>query len=208
MITVSSGTVAEQHRVSDEFRFPRNRTIDESTENPMNAGRVECRLTRSWRQRMSMECVPEIRPAAESDWETIAEFNRKLAEETEPHSLDRETVEAGVKAVLADQQKGRYFVAVLQGRIVGQLMHTREWSDWRNGEVWWLQSVYVDADLRRQGIFAALYQHLKRLAEAEPAVVGLRLYVERENERAQSTYRKLGFESAGYLVMERMFGRL
>jgi len=157
---------------------------------------------------MSMERLPEIRPATESDWETIAGFNRKLAEETEPHGLDRETVEAGVKAVLADERKGRYFVAVLDDRIVGQLMLTWEWSDWRNGEVWWLQSVYVDADFRRQGVFSALYNHLAALAGADPAVVGLRLYVENENGQAQSTYLKRGFQSAGYLVMERMFGRL
>ena len=155
-----------------------------------------------------MECRPEIRPATQSDWETIAGFNRKLAEETEPHTLDRETVEAGVKAVLADERKGRYFVAVMEGRIVGQLMHTWEWSDWRNGEVWWLQSVYVEAEFRRQGIFSALYSHLEQLAGADPTVVGLRLYVENDYGQAQSTYLKRGFQSAGYQVMERMFGRL
>lgn len=150
----------------------------------------------------------EIRPATSADWETIAEFNLKLAEETEPHSLDPETVRAGVRALLADDRKGRYFVACLEGRIIGQLMHTWEWSDWRNGDVWWLQSVYVDTAFRRQGVFRSLKQHLESLAEADPAVVGLRLYVERDNGHAQRTYRELGFKSAGYLVMERMFGRL
>ena len=87
-------------------------------------------------------------------------------------------------------------------------MHTWEWSDWRNGDVWWLQSVYVHADYRRQGVFRALKQHLESLAEADPDVVGLRLYVERDNGHAQKTYNSLGFQSAGYLVMERMFGRL
>lgn len=150
----------------------------------------------------------EIRSATLDDWQTIAEFNLKLAEETEPHELDRATVEAGVRALLADDRKGRYFVATAEGRIIGQLMHTREWSDWRNGDVWWLQSVYVDAGFRRRGVFASLKRHLEELAEADPHVVGLRLYVERDNGHAQATYRSLGFESAGYLVMQRMFGRL
>ena len=150
----------------------------------------------------------EIRPATLDDWETIADFNLRLAEETEPHALDRATVEAGVRALLADDRKGRYFVATVEGRIIGQLMHTREWSDWRNGDVWWLQSVYVDAGFRRRGVFASLKRHLEELAEGDPHVVGLRLYVERDNGHAQATYRSLGFESAGYLVMQRMFGRL
>jgi ribosomal protein S18 acetylase RimI-like enzyme len=154
------------------------------------------------------ELEPQIRAATSEDWETIAEFNLKLAEETEPHALDRATVEAGVQALLADERKGRYFVATIEGRIIGQLMHTWEWSDWRNGDVWWLQSVYVDAEFRRRGVFASLKRHLEELAEADPHVVGLRLYVERDNGHAQATYRRLGFESAGYLVMERMFGRL
>ena len=149
----------------------------------------------------------EIRPGTLDDWEIIADFNLRLAEETEPHSLDRETVVSGVKAVLSDDRKGRYFVACVDGKIVGQMMHTWEWSDWRNGDVWWLQSVYVDAEFRRQGVFRALKKHLEELAEADPNVVGLRLYVERDNGRAQNTYRSLGFESAGYLVMEMMFGK-
>lgn len=150
----------------------------------------------------------EIRPATLEDWETIADFNLKLADETEPVVLDRATVEAGVRALLADDRKGRYFVATVDGRIIGQLMHTREWSDWRNGDVWWLQSVYVEAAFRRQGVFAALKRNLEELAESDPNVVGLRLYVEQGNEHAQATYRTLGFKSAGYLVMERMFGKL
>lgn len=157
---------------------------------------------------MPTELDLRIRAATRDDWETIAEFNLKLAQETEPHSLDPQTVRAGVKALLADDRKGRYFVATVEGRIIGQLMHTWEFSDWRNGDVWWLQSVYVDAEFRRQGVFASLKRHLEELAEADPNVVGLRLYVERDNGHAQATYRKLGFESTGYLVMERMFGRL
>ena len=84
-------------------------------------------------------------------------------------------------------------------------MHTWEWSDWRNGNVWWLQSVYVDPDYRNRGVFRLLYEHLRGLAATDPGVVGLRLYVERENERALDVYRRLGMDDAGYLVMEEMF---
>ncbi len=147
-----------------------------------------------------------IRDATFDDADTITDFNRRLASETEDKPLDPETVRAGVKALLSDARRGRYFVACdSTGQIVGQLMHTFEWSDWRNGDIWWLQSVYVHADFRRQGIFRKLNQHLEQLAESTPGVVGLRLYVENENARAQKTYRSLEFVEPGYRVMERMF---
>ena len=147
----------------------------------------------------------EIRAAAESDWSTIAEFNIRLAAETENKELDRLTVEAGVRGVLSDPRRGRYFVACADGQIVGQLMHTYEWSDWRNGDIWWLQSVYVHPDFRRQGIFRRLNAWLSDLAAKDPGVVGLRLYVEQQNERAQQTYRSLNLVDPGYRVMERIF---
>ncbi len=147
-----------------------------------------------------------IRDATIGDADTIAEFNCQLALETEDKLLDPETVRAGVKALLNDARRGRYFVACRSdGRIVGQLMHTFEWSDWRNGDIWWLQSVYVHADFRRQGVFRKLNQHLEQLAESTPGVVGLRLYVENENARAQQTYRSLDLVDPGYRVMERIF---
>jgi ribosomal protein S18 acetylase RimI-like enzyme len=144
----------------------------------------------------------DIRDATPDDWEIIVDYNIRLAAETENKSLDRATIEAGVKAVLNDDRKGRYFVAVSDGQIIGQLMHTWEWSDWRNGDVWWLQSVYVRTDARRQGVFRSLYRHLASLAENDPKVVGLRLYVEIENERAKRTYEELGMKDAQYQVME------
>lgn len=148
----------------------------------------------------------KIRAATFDDAETIAEFNGRLAAETEDKPLDPETVRSGVRALLNDQHRGRYFVACdSDGRIIGQLMHTFEWSDWRNGDIWWLQSVYVHADFRRQGVFRKLNQHLEQLAESTPGVVGLRLYVENENTRAQETYRSLGFIEPCYRVMERIF---
>lgn len=154
--------------------------------------------------------MPEltIRPATEADWETIVDFNCRLADETENKRLDPAIIGPGVRAVLADDTKGRYFVACDDTRIVGQLMHTFEWSDWRNGWIWWLQSVYVDADYRRRGVFRQLNQHLADLAEADPGVVGLRLYVENENERAHHTYEQIGMDRAGYFVMERLFHKL
>jgi GNAT superfamily N-acetyltransferase len=146
-----------------------------------------------------------IRPAISDDWPTIAQFNIHLAEETEGKPLDPEIIGPGVQAVLADERKGRYFVACQEGEIVGQLMHTFEWSDWRNGNIWWLQSVYVAKDFRRLGVFRQLYQHLATQAESDPTVVGLRLYVETENHRAHQTYEQLGIKKAGYGVMERIF---
>ncbi|HUG92661.1 MAG TPA: GNAT family N-acetyltransferase, partial [Planctomycetaceae bacterium] len=122
-----------------------------------------------------------VRLATAADRDTIAEFNCRLAEESEETSLDPETVREGVAALLADPAKGRYFVACAGGRIVGQLMHTWEWSDWRNGQIWWLQSVYVHPDYRRRGVFRRLFEHVLREAESDPGVVGLRLYVENGN---------------------------
>jgi ribosomal protein S18 acetylase RimI-like enzyme len=149
-----------------------------------------------------------VREAILDDWSTIAEFNRRLALETESLALDGLTLEAGVKAALADRTKARYFVAcAADGQIVGQLMHTYEWSDWRNGDIWWLQSVYVHPDHRSQGVFRLLFEHLRHEAECDPAVVGLRLYVEDHNERAQEVYARLGLNTAGYRVMERFFRR-
>ena len=145
----------------------------------------------------------DVRLALSDDWETIVDFNCRLAEETENMQLDPATVRAGVEAVLADPHKGRYFVACVGQNVVGQMMHTWEWSDWRNGEIWWLQSVFVAPQYRRQGVFRRLYQHLLDEAVADPNVVGLRLYVERENQPAHATYRGLGMQETDYLVMER-----
>lgn len=146
-----------------------------------------------------------IRAGKPDDWPTIADFNCRLAMETENKSLDRAVVEPGVRAVLADPAKGRYLVACAGERIVGQVMHTREWSDWRNGDIWWLQSVYIHPEFRRRGVFRRLYQQLQTEAETDPQVVGLRLYVETENDNAHKTYRGLGMSPCGYFVMERMF---
>jgi GNAT superfamily N-acetyltransferase len=152
----------------------------------------------------SRESLLQIRLAALDDWPVIAEFNMRLAEETEGKRLDADTLGEGVRRLLAQPERGRYFVACQDGRVVGQMMHTFEWSDWRNGEIWWLQSVYVLPEFRQRGVFRALFAHVQDLAHASPDVVGIRLYVEDHNTRAQAAYASLGLERAGYTVMERI----
>jgi ribosomal protein S18 acetylase RimI-like enzyme len=142
-----------------------------------------------------------IRNAEPSDWATIAEFNRSLAVESEDKPLDWDTVCAGVRQVLADAHKGRYFVAEMDGRIVGITMITYEWSDWRDSWIWWIQSVYVHPDFRGRGVFSRLYRHIEALA-ADSRVGALRLYVLDDNHRARATYAKLGMNETGYRVLE------
>ncbi|MBT8105756.1 MAG: GNAT family N-acetyltransferase [Woeseiaceae bacterium] len=143
-----------------------------------------------------------VREAAPADAPIIAAFNAAIATETENKTLDPGVVQPGVIALLEDTAKGRYWVAESAGEVVGQLMVTYEWSDWRNGTIWWIQSVYVHPDWRRRGIFSELYRHVESNASADPAVVGLRLYVEKHNTRAQQTYQALGMVTPGYVVME------
>ena len=143
------------------------------------------------------------------DVETLTAFNVALAAESEGTRLIPATVAAGVQAVLDDPQKGRYFVARIgddpenPGEVVGQVLVTVEWSDWRNGPIWWVQSVYVCPEHRRQGIFRGLFKHVLTQAKAA-AVPTVRLYVERENTAARATYTSFGMTEPGYLVMEKM----
>ena len=148
-----------------------------------------------------------IRNATMTDAAIIASNNSLMAEETEGRTLDPDIIGPGGVALLGDPGKGRYWVAEAAGQIVGQLMVTYEWSDWRNGTLWWIQSVYIAPDFRRQGVFSALYHHVESLAAAEPDVCGLRLYVEDNNHRAQRTYEALGMVKPGYVVMESMFDK-
>ncbi len=144
----------------------------------------------------------EIRTATSGDLKTLVEFNRLMAWETESKKLDENLLSRGIQAVLEDPRRGFYLVASQSGRVIGQLMITFEWSDWRNGLIWWFQSVYVHEDCRRRGVFAALFAEVRRLAREDPEVIGLRLYVENANERAIKTYLSLGMEDAGYRVIE------
>jgi GNAT superfamily N-acetyltransferase len=143
-----------------------------------------------------------IRSSTPADAPVITEFNARLADETEHLQLDRARLREGVDAVLADPNKGIYWVAQAGGEVVGQLMITFEWSDWRNGVCWWIQSVYVRQDWRSRGVFKALYRHVHLLATSRPDVCGLRLYMERENHRARQTYERLGLRHTSYEVFE------
>jgi GNAT superfamily N-acetyltransferase len=143
-----------------------------------------------------------IRPATPADVPTLVEFNAALAWETEHKRLDPAVLAPGVRAVFDDAARGFYTVAERDGVIVGQMMVTFEWSDWRNGWFWWVQSVYVREDARREGVFRELYRAIERQAAADPTVIGLRLYFETDNTRAQSTYRSLGMADTTYGLME------
>ena len=143
-----------------------------------------------------------VRSATPSDAPVIAHFNRLLAQESEGIELDPATVAAGVAAVLGDPVKGRYFLAEIGGRPVGQLMLTIEWSDWRNGPVYWIQSVYVVAEHRNGGVFRALWERGLATARAAGARA-IRLYVEEANTAAQEAYRRVGMHRSGYLVFEK-----
>ena len=144
-----------------------------------------------------------IRTAAPADAPLIAEFNRLMALETEGKTLDPAVLARGVAKVLADPHKGLYFLAEDGGEVLGQTMLTTEWSDWRDGWFWWIQSVYVRPEARQRGVFRALYEHIVQAARQHPEVIGIRLYVERDNQRAQETYRRLGMETLGYVLLEK-----
>ncbi|MCU0715774.1 MAG: GNAT family N-acetyltransferase [Pirellula sp.] len=150
----------------------------------------------------------EIRQAIPSDVEIIAQYNIALCRETEGRELDLVTVTNGVKRIVSEPNRGKYFVAEIDGEVVGQAAHTFEWSDWRNGEIWWIQSVYVHPRFRNQGVFRALFNHIEELGEVNCDCCGIRLYMERENQTARESYRRLGFGETGYVVFERMFSRV
>ena len=132
----------------------------------------------------------------------IVEYNLRLARETEELELDPETVRAGVQAMFNESDKGVYYVAELDGKVVGQVMITYEWSDWRNGNIWWLQSVYVDPAYRRRGVFAELFKHVQRRCAAEKGSA-LRLYMHADNARARACYGRVGMEETKYQVFEK-----
>jgi GNAT superfamily N-acetyltransferase len=144
-----------------------------------------------------------LRQAGPADLEIVVEFNYRLALESEGKTLDRAVLTPGVAAGLADPHKGVYFLAEQAGAVVGQLMLTKEWSDWRNGWIWWIQSVYVREEARRRGVFRALYEHAHAAAVADPTVIGLRLYMEQENHRARRAYLAMGMEPTPYVVLQR-----
>jgi GNAT superfamily N-acetyltransferase len=143
-----------------------------------------------------------IRRGEPRDAAVVAEYNRRLALETEAKVLDPAVLARGVARVLGDPTRGLYYVAESGGEVVGQLMLTYEWSDWRDGWLWWVQSVYVREDARRLGVFRQLFEAMLRAARAAGDVVGVRLYVEKDNTRAQKTYQQMGMRDAGYHFYE------
>jgi ribosomal protein S18 acetylase RimI-like enzyme len=143
-----------------------------------------------------------IRAAIQADAATLAQFNASMALETERQTLDPATVRAGVDTMLNQPGLGFYLVAVDKGATVGSLMITSEWSDWRNRLFWWIQSVYVIPQSRRQGVFSRLFAEVQRMAAEQGNVCALRLYVERDNGPAQQTYRRLGMTETPYRLYQ------
>ncbi len=143
-----------------------------------------------------------FRRANDADVESIMQFNLKLAMETEQKTLEPNTIRQGVSSGLQQFPEAQYFVAEHEDQIVGQLMFTREWSDWRNGWMLWLQSVYVEQQFRNQGVFRDLLKLAQDTVSQDGRAIGIRLYVERENETAMAAYSRLGFRDAGYRILE------
>ena len=147
----------------------------------------------------------KIRIAESKDAAALVKFNQAMALETEGKSLDAETLRGGVEAVFSDEKKGFYVVAELENEIVGGLMITYEWSDWRNRWFWWIQSVYIAPEQRKKGIYRKLYAFVSEKARVSGDVCGIRLYVERENAAARKVYETLGMDESHYLMFETEF---
>jgi GNAT superfamily N-acetyltransferase len=143
-----------------------------------------------------------IRAACAADLDVLVDFAQAMARETEGKDLDDATLRPGCAALLADPELGRTFVVESKGEVVASLMVTTEWSEWRNGLFWWIQSVYVRPGERGRGHYRRLHEHVRALAAQDPRVCGLRLYVERENTGAQATYLAMGMEETHYLLFE------
>jgi len=143
-----------------------------------------------------------VRKALAADADSLIDFNRKMALETEGKELDTEVLSRGVNAVFSDSNKGFYVVAEDAGSIAGGLMVTFEWSDWRNKWFWWIQSVYIIPEARGRGIYRRLYDFVKTAATENSEVCGFRLYVERENIHAQKVYEKVGMKNSVYFMYE------
>ena len=143
-----------------------------------------------------------IRKARLEDLDVIVEYNYNLAYETEDKELDKAILTKGVRNIIQDENKGVYHVCEVDGKVVGQIMYTYEWSDWRNGLFIWVQSVYVDKEYRGQGVFRRLYNHVKEMCDKDENICGVRLYVEFENHNAQKTYESLGMEKCNYYMYE------
>jgi ribosomal protein S18 acetylase RimI-like enzyme len=143
-----------------------------------------------------------IREACIEDLDMLVQNNIALAKETEALSLNEDVLSKGIKQALK-RTECHYFVSEIAGKVVGQTMITYEWSDWRNGVIWWIQSVYVDPEYRKQGVFKSLFKHIENLARNNDQVKALRLYVMHDNTTGQNTYQHLGMNNSGYIVFEK-----
>ncbi|MFA7180745.1 MAG: GNAT family N-acetyltransferase [Bacteroidales bacterium] len=145
-----------------------------------------------------------VRDALKSDLEEILDFQINMAKETESIDLERDVLKIGVSSVLEDSAKAKYFIADNEGEAAGMLMITTEWSDWRNGWVWWIQSVYVKPGYRKMGVYKMLYNHIKKIVGSSDELKGIRLYVDKRNVRAQQVYESLGMTGDHYTTYEWM----
>ena len=143
-----------------------------------------------------------IREACESDLLSLVEYNLALAKETENLDLNKDTLRLGIQNSFA-LQGCHYFVAETEGNVVGQTMITSEWSDWRNGTIWWMQSVYVHPSYRKQGVFSKIFKHIETIAKKKSTIQSLRLYVMKNNQAGLKTYQSVGMNNTGYLVYEK-----
>ena len=151
---------------------------------------------------MKEENKINIRKALNKHIHVIARYNYNLAYETENKILDMNILTKGVEAIIKDENKGIYHVCEINGEVVGQIMYTFEWSDWRNGTFLWIQSVYVNKEFRGMGVFKALYKFIRDIADNDNNICGIRLYVEKENTIAKKTYKNIGMKECNYYIYE------
>jgi GNAT superfamily N-acetyltransferase len=147
-----------------------------------------------------------VRAAYLSDLDVLARFQQNMASETEGIALDPPVLQAGLAQLFHDPTRGKYYVAEINGTVVGCLMTTYEWSDWRNGTVIWIQSVYIDRPYRGKGVYRALYHHIQKEVLSDPGLRGIRLYVDKTNKGAQQVYEALGMNGEHYQMYEWMKG--
>ena len=148
-----------------------------------------------------------LRSASDTDLEVLVGFQMAMAAESEDKGLNKSTLRDGIEFALSSEDIALYIVAEISGEPVGTLMLTWEWSDWRNGRFWWIQSVYVVPEHRRLGVYSAMHRHVLSLASKDPKVAGVRLYVEKDNDGAQATYKQLGMDETDYRLFETDFSK-
>ena len=181
---------------SNVFRLPGRRR-------PLQAGKAN--NTRPPTRKQTVPTDVTIRTAIQADIDIIAKFNIAMAKETENKDLEPAVIQEGVANLFTNSRYGFYVVAETDHRVIASLMITYEWSDWRNGIFWWVQSLYVLPEYRRKGVFKEMYNWIRKQAQNSKGVCGIRLYVEQDNTTAQKAYQTLGLERTTYGVFEELF---